>query len=143
MADKKALRIMRINEFITKITGTKVTGIAKAADMLCVSVENDFAIDIQAAFRVEYNGKIVLSTSDMYSEKVDNLINDAEKLLQPFPEIVDIKIGSYNDLTVTLNNGVVIRTFSDTSENNEQWRMFIKHNSAPHYVAYLYGIDEE
>lgn len=135
---------MNISALLDILKGRSVYDIGAAADMLWISIEDRYAIDIQSQFRVTANGKIVLSNTELYLEQDDvkQSISKCRSLLELPCKIEDIRIAAYNDLHILLSNGGVIETFTNSADaEDEQWRIFERHNDEkPHYAAYPFEI---
>ncbi len=138
---------MNLNQFLECIKNGLVYDIGMSADMFWISIENhrQYAIDIQSPFRIIMNNKIVLSNMDLYLAK-EIFEEKNNKCKSFFPcKIIDIYITSNNDLNILLENNIKIETFTNSSsEDDEQWRIFERHNEkAPHYVAYFNEVCDE
>ena len=138
---------MNISALLEILKGRSVYDIGAAADMLWINIEDRYAIDIQSPFRVTANGKIVLSNTELYLEQDDikQSISKCRSLLELPCKIEDIRIAAHNDLHISLSNGGIIETFTNSADGeDEQWRIFERHNDEkPHYAAYPFKICEE
>lgn len=124
-----------------------VCDIGASADMLWINVDNKYAIDIQSQFRIIIDKNIVLSNTELYfnQDVVREILSKCKSLLNLPCSIDNIYSTRCNDLHIYLSNGVIIETFTNTTEDDdEQWRIFERHNNdKKHYVAYLHEICEE
>lgn len=138
---------MDMCEIYNMLKKCSVCDIGASADMLWVNVDNKYAIDIQSPFRIIINKDIVLSNTELCCDQdtVREILSKCKSLLDLPCSIDNICSTRCNDLHIFLSNGIIIETFTNTTEeDDEQWRIFERHNKdKKHYVAYLHEICEE
>ena len=126
------------------------------------SVVSKYAVHISSFFRITHQGKIVLSTDDMFrpnSQMVDDFDEDnfewdvvgnnkfdeqKKKIFDIDLFVRDVIINEVGDLKIVLSNDYCIEVFVDTNEDEECWRFFEVGNSEkPHVVITGCGYDEQ
>ena len=140
---------MCLNNLLNVLKSGYIYDIGVAADMfwIIISVNNQYAIDIQSPFRILFNDKIIFANTDVYLNEVEfkKKLGDCKTFIKLPCDIMDIYIENNNDLHIKLNNNISIETFTNSSvDDDEQWRIFERHNNVkPHYVAYYDRICKE
>lgn len=129
-------------EIYNKLIGGNICKITRVCNLISIEIDtckNKIYLHIQAFFRVLQNGKLVLSSEDLYrckenedSERFewdvpgkavfDNSLQSCQELLKK-SKIVDVAI-SEGDLQINLENDFLIQIFIDTTQKEEKYRIF-------------------
>ena len=135
---------MDLQHLASSIINSVLDKTGRAANMLWLSFVKEevvYALNVQCGFRFIKDGKIIVASGDMYrpakafrgkyeefvwdvqgnnlfDENVDQLLN-IEK-----PKCIGVFIGNFNDTVITFENGMEIQICTDSSSEEEQWRLF-------------------
>lgn len=148
---------MVLNDFI----GTRLVKIGRCLNMCWITfISNDekYALHIQSAWNITENSIVVLGDNDFYypknEQEDDNdfdwsvigsaLFDRKAEQLNYRLNSIDVKVKKVNlslqnELIIDLDNNYRISTFTNTSNNSELWRAFVKGKSH-HLVAYSNNI---
>lgn len=144
-----------ILEELKKIISFKLINAGRASNMVWLVFEKgsiEYSIHIQCAWRFINNNEIKIGMSDIYepnstiAEKdikdfewdvqganlFDEKVND---LLKENLVVKKVEVDNFAGFKIHFDNGYILETFSDTSINDEEWRMFESNmKNAAHFV---------
>ena len=141
------------NNFLSKIVNKKIISFNRVCDLLSITIsdlnEEEIFIHIQSFFRFLKDGKVLISSEDMYrcgkksnlenfqwDKPGESLFDDTMKLNNDIlfnSKIVSFNIENSGDLTVHFENDLILQIFVDTSESEEKYRIF---DSQEEFVFY-------
>ena len=132
------------------LVGRSVTQICRAADMLCIGIGsvvestyyrdlNEFDILCRCAWRLRRkSGGLIVADADLFTLNAEE--EDGEETLfdekighfleeEPFLEVTDAAASSAGDLTVELNDDILLEIFADSS-SEVCWRILARGENA-------------
>lgn len=147
-----------------ELIGLPLSCISRCVNMVCIffgqdiikefpngkiKVFSEYAIHIQCGFRMMLDEKILLASMDIYepvyevSENFDWDVkgnNMFDKKTESVLKIVknskvkEVRLNPIGDLTLVLDNNIIIEVIVISSLNEENWRFLSSSTSKPHLV---------
>ena len=133
---------MSIEEILEVIIGAKMIDIGRAANMVWIIFkknEYEYSLHLQCPFRFEINDKVFVAQGDIYypnssfSGDYDDFDYDIQGgnsydekvlLLKDKYYVQECFVEKFNDLRMHFSENVILRTFSNDTQDDEQWRFF-------------------
>lgn len=153
--------IKEIRKICKEIIGFSIYDMNRTTDLFCLQIGNgtdykglfevgQYTFHIQCSWRIT-NGDIILGRGDIYNpatgvdyeefdcgelnnsrfdEKLVQLKKDWNKKLN----VLDVEVRDSGDLKITFENGIILDTFIERSDEEEEWRL-IDYKTSEHYVV--------
>ena len=129
------------------IVGGKISQISRVCNLICISIEScgiSTHLHIQTFFRVLHNGKVVISSEDIYKSDGEtspdcfswdvpgNSLFDKSLLINQGKwfdkKITDVQRKRNKDLKIVFDDKYVLEIFVDTVSLEEKYRIFNDYN---------------
>lgn len=152
-----------INTYFENLIKGELVDIGRCSNLVwllfrCSRSEETWSLHLQCPCRFKKGDEILLSSGDMFvpassieEELLDwdvvgnNLFDEKAVIIISTNNFTVLRysINKIGDLNIVFENGLEFQTFTETSVEEEQWRLFSKGSGKPHLVANSVRIDLE
>jgi hypothetical protein len=160
--------IILSNDYVRQLISLQGISIGRCASMVWIIFgkdESEYALHLQCCFRIRDREGLLVTNMEMYQPSTaivnkpnfqidsfdwdvqgDNRFDEWVKKLSPAISreitVVDARVNAYGDLTIYLEQNIVIEAFIDVS-TDECWRLFQTNSKRHHFVMLGNGIEED
>lgn len=131
-----------MHTLIEKIHNCTLSDIERSGNMLWLVLKNnadEYELQVCCPCRITQNNSVLLAKGDMYEptstfageyddfdwEVVGATLFDEKKEALKNKYVVEsVELSMFNDLKIQFSDGILLTTFSNESEEEEQWRLF-------------------